>query len=68
MKGSELEALYMTTVEVAERLGIGERRVFALVKQGQITKLKGGVFSREDVESYLLRRGDKRGGRYPMDA
>jgi excisionase family DNA binding protein len=68
MKGSELEALYMTTAEVAELLGIGERRVFALVKQEKIAKLKGGIFSREDVESYLSRRGDKRGGRYPMDA
>jgi len=65
MKPKDIEALYMTTAEVAEYLGVGERRVFALVKQGMLTKMKGGVFSREEVTGYRELRGDKRGGRYP---
>lgn len=67
MNDNELEALYMTTTEVANFLGVGEQRVFALVKQGQINKLKGGVYNRSSVEAYKLKRGDKRGGRYPAD-
>ena len=55
----------MTTREAAEYLKVGERRIFALVNQGMITKLKGGVYSREEIETYKKIRGDRKGGRYP---
>jgi hypothetical protein len=67
MNDKELEALYMTTAEVAELLDVGERRVFALVNQGQFTKLKGGVYNRASVEAYKAKRGNKKGGRYPKE-
>jgi hypothetical protein len=68
MDRSDIEALYMTRDEVAARLGVNIRRVYALRNTGMLVDMKGGVYSREEVEAYLLKRGDKRGGRYPKDA
>ena len=65
MRPEEIEALHMTANEAAEYLEVGERRIFALVAQGLLTKMKGGIYSREEVESYKVKRGDKKGGRYP---
>ena len=55
----------MTAQEVADFLAVAKSRVHHLANAGHIIKLKGSVFSRESVESYKDKRGDRRGGRYP---
>ena len=67
MKREEIEALYMTTAEVMEYLDITDSRASQLAKAGQIVKLKGSVYDRASVETYKAKRGDKKGGRYPMN-
>jgi hypothetical protein len=65
MKIEEIEALYMTEAEVAEYLNVSTGRVRQLAGK-HITKLKGkGNYERASVESYALKRGYKKGGRYP---
>jgi hypothetical protein len=63
-----VEDLYMTAEEVAEYLEITRGRVSNLANAGQLIKLKGSVYLRSSVEAYKLKRGDKRGGRYPKGA
>jgi hypothetical protein len=65
MRPQEIEALYMTAQEVAVFLDVAKSRVHHLANAGQIIKLKGSVFSRESVEGYKDKRGNRRGGRYP---
>jgi ribosomal protein L19E len=65
MKPSEIETLYMTPDEAAEYLGVTKSRVRKLISSGQITKMKGSIYSRAEIEAYKLKRGDKKGGPYP---
>jgi hypothetical protein len=65
MKNHEIEALYFTRDEVARYLDVVPPRVYKLRDSGFIDELKGGIYSRASVEAYKLKRGDKKGGRYP---
>jgi len=67
MESYEIEALYMTESEVAAYLGVSRGRVPQLARAGQITRLKGSVYDRASIEAYKLKRGNKKGGRYPKD-
>ena len=68
MKPEEIEALYMIPEEAAGYLGVNKGRVRQLAISGLIIKLKGGVYERSSVEAYKMKRGDKKGGRYPKQA
>lgn len=57
----------VTAEQVAEYLGVSKRRVFALADAGEIERLKHGAYDRASVEAYKLKRGDKKGGRYPSE-
>jgi len=48
----EFEALYMTSDEVAEYLGVTRSRIPHLAKSGQIVKTKGSIYLRSSVEAY----------------
>jgi hypothetical protein len=62
-----IEDLYMTRKEAMEYLNVSESRFFQIRNAGYIEALKGGVYSRASVEAYKLKRGDKKGGRYPKE-
>ena len=68
MKNSNVEDLYMTPTEVCTYLGISRARVTQLTKAGMIRKLKGAMYETASVEAYKLKRGDKKGGRYPKNS
>ena len=61
-----IESLYYTPKEAAEYLSVSERRLRDLVAQGQVIRLKGNVYEKKSVDAYKLKRGGKKGGRYPM--
>jgi len=65
MKPEEIEALYMTIEEAAEYLNVDKSRVRKMSRSGYFAKLKGNVYDRSGVEAYKVKRGDKKGGRYP---
>lgn len=67
MKPEEIEALYFTPSEAAKFLNVDKSRVRQLVTAGLIVKLKGSVYDRASVEAYKIKRGNKRGGRYPKE-
>ena len=56
--------LFMTKEEVADFLGVGEKRVRSLALEGKIEKIPGS-YVRASVVAYKKYRGDKKGGPYP---
>ena len=61
------EDYYMTASEVSSYLDVNLQRVHQLVKANQIKKIKGAMYDRASVEAYKVKRGDKKGGRYPAN-
>jgi hypothetical protein len=67
MQNINPEDYYMTTAEVQEYLAVSRIRVAQLREAGLIKQLKGAMYDTASVEAYKLKRGDKKGGRYPKE-
>ena len=63
----QVNAVTMTAKEVMVYLDVTEARIYALSRNGQVEKLKGGGFYRPSIEAYKATR-NRKGGRPPKNS